>query len=290
MADGRMVSSDSHVVEPAGLWTERMDSKFGDRIPHLVQGESFYRWHCGEQEMGVLGGVGANTGERFDNPQEMVREAKFADVRPGGYDPHLHIADIESDGVYGDVVYPSIGMQLYSSVAEPELRLAIFSAYNDWLAEYCSPYPGRLKGVPVIMVEQDVDFGVAQLRRAAEQGFSAAMISAYPLRWNQYDQPKYDPFWAAAEEMSMSLSMHQLMNQPDPAQGEEDSLLLQIDAADRVNMEFYVRLSLPRMVYSGVFERFPKLKVTNVENDAGWLPYFLYSLDRTYEELSGPNP
>ncbi len=289
MADYRIISSDSHVVEPPDLWTKRMDPRFGDHIPHLDEGETFDRWYCGGQQMGVLGGLGANTGMRFENPQEMVRDRKFAEVRPGGYDPHAHVQDNDVDGVYGSMIYPSIGRQLYSSIRDQELLRAIISAYNDWLAEFCAPYPDRLKGVPMVLLDDDIPAGIAEMRRCASLGLSGVMISAYPSPGQTYDSPAYEPFWAAAQDMGAVISFHASTSRPDSSRPPQDAPLISLPAADRINMEHWVRMSLSHMVLTGVFERYPDLKIVNVEHDAGWMPYFFRSADRTYSETSFVN-
>ena len=179
MAEHKVISSDGHVVEPPNLWTERMDPKLGDLIPRLVEGDSIDQWHCGDQRMGIIRAAGANTGMRFERPQEMEREGKFADVRLGGYDPHVHIKDIEIDGVHATMIFPTIARQLFSTISDYGLAQAVCVAYNDWLAEFCKPYPNRLKGVPMILLD-DVEGGIAELKRTAKLGLTGAMISNFP--------------------------------------------------------------------------------------------------------------
>ena len=289
MVSCKVISGDAHVVEPPDLWTERMDPKHGDRIPHLVRGESFDKWYCGNQSMGVMAALGANSGMRFERAQEMVRDGRFADVRPGGYDPHAHIKDIESDGVYASIVYPSIALNL-ASIRDQELTRSIFAAYNDWVAEFCKPYPNRLKGRPLILLDDDVEAGIAELQRTAEMGLSGALITTTPAPHQTYDDPMYEPFWAAAEEMDVSLSLHSGTTRPDPT--EPDASFISYVAGDRdtksaavrINLDHWVRMSLAHLVLSGVFERHPELKFISVENDVGWVPFLKNRCDSTYSE------
>ena len=175
-----IISSDSHVMEPPNLWVDRMDPKYGDRVPHLVQGDSYDHWYCDNQNVGILG-VLSQAGLRYSRPQDITMEGRFADVPPGGYDPHaIH--------VQADVLYPSIGLTLYG-VPDPQLMRAVFSAYNDWLADFCKPYPNRLKGIAMIMLDDDVEAGIKEMERAARMGLCGAMISVYPRPGESYDQP-----------------------------------------------------------------------------------------------------
>ena len=281
-----LISSDGHVVEPPELWKDRMDASFGDLVPRLVEGEASDYWLCGKNRMGVLGSVGGNTGERFDRPAyELEREGKFADVRVGAYDPHAHIRDIEIDGVYATMIYPSIARQMFATIRDHGLARAICAAYNDWLAEFCSAYPGRLNGVPMIFLEDDVEAGIAELRRCRSLGLVSAMISNLPAPDQTYDNPRYEPFWAAAEEMGVPLSFHTGSERPDPARDSlGDSSLIGFSSADLVNIEHQSKMSLCHMIFSGVFERYPGLKLVFVEHGVGWVPYFMQSLDTAYSD------
>ena len=100
------------------------------------------------------------------------------------------------DGVFGEVLYPSQGL-FYYKVADPALFSAICRAYNDWLAEFCSADPERLKGIAMINVD-DVADAVGELERTAKLGFVGGMIAEYPLEERRYDHPDYEPLWAAA--------------------------------------------------------------------------------------------
>ena len=130
----------------------------------------------------------------------------FEDVLHGSYDPGQHLKDMALDGVAGEVLYPSEGL-FYFKVADTALMSAIFRAYNDWLAEFCRIDPARLKGIAMINLD-DVEDGIRELERAARLGLAGAMITEYPAEDRRYDQPEYEPFWAAAATLEMPLSLH----------------------------------------------------------------------------------
>src|ERR1700675_4598565 len=155
----------------------------------------------------VISGIGliSNAGARFEAPETISSLGRFEDVHRGGYDPDQHLADMRLDGVAGEVLYPSQGL-FYFKVADPSLMSAIFRAYNDWLADFCSVDPARLKGIAMINLD-DVGEGTRELERAAKRGFAGAMITEYPLEPRRYDQPEYEPFWAAAEAPDGPLSL-----------------------------------------------------------------------------------
>ena len=108
MADNLILSSDSHVFEPPDLWTERIDTAFRDRAPHIQRvGDVDHLVIEGNQTIAGIGLI-SNAGARFDNPETISDHARFEDVHEGGYDPDLHLRDMALDGVSGEVIYPCI--------------------------------------------------------------------------------------------------------------------------------------------------------------------------------------
>src|SRR2546430_16264987 len=93
----RIISSDSHVFEPADLWTTRAESTFRDRAPRVVREEDGDWWYCDNHR--VIGmGAGAQTGMRFGQSDQLRRTTTFDHVRPGGYIPEAHVKDMDTDG------------------------------------------------------------------------------------------------------------------------------------------------------------------------------------------------
>src|SRR5918996_1101944 len=206
MMDDLILSSDSHVFEPPDLWTSRIDQAFRDRAPRMVRIDGADQIVIEKDQ--VLSGIGliSNAGARFEAPETISGRGRFEDVHRGGYDPAQHLADTRLDGVAGEVLYPSQGL-FYFRIADSQLMSAIFRTYNDWLAEFCRTDPERLKGITMINLD-DVQEGVHELQRTAKMGFAGAMITEYPPEDRRYDQPEYEPFWAAAQALSMPLSLH----------------------------------------------------------------------------------
>jgi predicted TIM-barrel fold metal-dependent hydrolase len=127
-------------------------------------------------------------------------------ARPGGWDPMERLKDQDADGVEAEVIYSSLGLPLFA-LDDPKLQCASFRAYNDWIAEFASHDRKRLYPMPLISLE-DVSQGVKELKRCAKMGLRGAMIWADPPADKQYDDPVYDPFWEAAQELEMPLTLH----------------------------------------------------------------------------------
>jgi len=179
MANYRVISSDNHVFEPPDLWTSRAKPAFKDRVPQLVREYDGDWWFCnGHRTIGLS--AGAQTGMRFEAPEKMVRTTTFDKVRRGGYEPAAHLTDMDADGVDVSIVYPTVGLLLYS-VPDTALLSEIFRGYNNWLAEFSGAEPKRLKGIAMINVD-DVTEGVKELQRCAKMGLAGGMITVYPRR------------------------------------------------------------------------------------------------------------
>ena len=280
MSEYRIVSSDSHVFEPPDLWTGRIDRRFRERAPFMAREGDHDQWYVEKDfKVGAIGLL-SQGGRRFDAPETITLEGSFEDAPRGGYDPHEHVKDMEADGDHGGLLYPSLGLFLFK-VADSELMSAIFRTYNDWLAEFCGEYPDQLKGIAMVNVD-DVSDGVSELERARRIGLSGAMISLYPSPGRQYDRAEYEPLWADAQDLDMPISLHTATQRPGPLQPGIDGTSQ--SATFRANIDYWVRCSLSDMIYSGVFERYPELKVVAVEFELSWVPYFLHMIDYVYIE------
>ncbi len=200
------------------------------------------------------------------------------------WDPAARVKDQEVDGVQAEVIYTSMGMPLYG-LDDVELRTACFRAYNDWAVEYCSHDPKRLLPLGLITLE-DIQAGVQELQRIAKKGMRGAMIWAEAPSDHPYSHPDYEPFWAAAQDLNMPLSLHILTGRRgtgvDFFKGD---LALQV-----ATLHHEIERSLAVFVLGGVLERFPKLTVVSAENDVAWMAYFMWRMDFAKGRLGALSP
>ena len=288
MAHG-IVSADSHVMEPGNLWEERLDRAYRDRAPHVVEntGEG-PRWLFtaeGIPPFPLAGGFAAGTSG--EDLRKFFQESGYAEARPSGWDPVERIKDQEIDGIDAEVLYPSLGMNLFA-MTDGDLQRACFHAYNGWLADYVSHDPKRLYGVGLISLE-DIDLAVRDLEGIAKQGMRGAMIWGAPPADLPYDHTRYDPFWQAAGEMNLPVSLHIIAGRGNTSAGVSDVARRGTSFDPGIwymTVLHEIQESLTRIVFGGVLERHPKLKVVSAENDTGWLPHFIYRMDHVYEKYT----
>jgi predicted TIM-barrel fold metal-dependent hydrolase len=127
----------------------------------------------------------------------------YKDGKPGGFDPHKRIPDMDADGIDAVFLYPSLGL-FSGAIRDPELAAAVCRAYNRWLADYCKPYPDRLFGVAMLPM-QSIDLAIAEMRFARKElGFRGGFLRPNPYNNKMIHHPDYEPFWAAAEDLDFS--------------------------------------------------------------------------------------
>lgn len=279
-----LISSDTHVIEPPDLWTTRMPKSLRDHAPRVVQiGDEEWWVHAGKR--GGSFHTGNQTGDRFVNPLEMHPSGRFEEVRPGGWDPIEHLRDNATDGIVASLLYPTEGLISYAREEDLELMGAICSAYNDWIADFVSATPTRLKAAAMILPD-DVDGAVAELKRARDIGLSGGLLPVSPSPLKNYDDPSLEPLWAAAEDLEMPLGLH--IGAIRVGSGGLDSEDIgAIRPSLMCTDDYFVKRSIADIIFAGVLDRHPRLRVGTVEHELGWIPHFLTRMDYTYTQRCG---
>lgn len=279
MANGTIISADSHFVEPPEIWAERIAPEYRERAPHIVKdpdGRTGEFLVC--EDLVPTGGAGyfAAGVDQGDLPRVM---AQGYDAAPDHVrDPAARLAAQDEDGTAAEVLYASYGMQLFH-IRDGGLRTACFRAFNDWASEYCAHDTNRLCGTALIDLD-DVPGAVAELQRVAAAGLKGAMIWAEPPADRPYSHPDYDPFWAAAQDLDVKLSLHSLTSKrPGSDPGEGDIVYRSVVLYQEVAR------TLSDLVLHGVLERFPRLTFVSAENEIAWLPFHLWRMDQLQEKL-----
>ena len=285
MAIEKMISADSHIVEPPDLFEKRIDPKFRDRAPRLVWTGETDRWYIDKDTPAGPGGeVLSEAGKRYDDPDSMSIDSLFAEVRPGAYDPHPRLKDLKEDGVVGEVVIPTVPTRFYGIELDSDLISACFRAMNDFMADFCKPYPDILKGLGMINVD-DIQDALKEFDRCVKMGLSGVMIPSFPGEDRLYDSPDYEPLWARAQESGIPIVMHVATERygPDRSSGfAQTAFSVRGRAAKGSASNYWVMRSVANMIFGEVFQRYPGLRVALVEFEMGWAPFWLNKMDHSY--------
>jgi predicted TIM-barrel fold metal-dependent hydrolase len=280
MNEVTLFDADSHVSEPLNLWRERLPAKYRDKAPRMVteyDGQPGAWWIIeeGRRPNNVILGFGA--AKTVEELQQFLKGFSYAGVHRGGWDPAQRVKDMDQDGVAGDVLYTTLGFRMFW-IKDAGFQRACFQVYNDWLAEYCSYSPKRLKGLGLISLYSPAQ-GVHDLEECAKNGLAGALIWASPPVELPFYSEVYDPFWSAAQELGLPLSLHEFTGFEQiywESSAQRRALAIGVASHE-------VETTFATFILSGILERFPGLKIVSAELNCGWLAYFLHRIDKTFE-------
>ena len=170
MPDFKLISADSHVVEPPDMWVDYIDPSFKDRAPRIVKDPPGMGGHYfiieGMEPKKIVGLFNAGLSPK-EVKEQQDRDPDFEECPPGAFDPKARMVDLERDGVEAEVIYTSLAFDLFRLTDAP-FQEAVFAAYNTWLAEFCQTNPkafGR-PGADTANERGRRDQGVESVRRA----------------------------------------------------------------------------------------------------------------------------
>ncbi len=230
--------------------------------------------------------------ESASEEQERFREEWEEETGDGGrlasYDPAARDAALDAEGVAGEVIFPdadvlgggasapfSAGLQS-SGELDGELVMAGARAHNRWLAELCSESPERRCGVATVPILHDIPAALVEMQRVADAGLRAMMI---PTLWGSkpaYHDPVYEPIWAAAEDLGLVVNIHSGGASKDILPGPG---LVPIYATEAW---WWAARPLWVLLWSGVFDRHPGLRLAITEDGAWWLADIVERMDEKW--------
>jgi predicted TIM-barrel fold metal-dependent hydrolase len=287
--DYPIIDSDAHVNEPPDLWTERVPAELRDRAPFVKHSDAGDLWifDGGKEKWPV--GLTATAGLSYFDYKPMG--VTYESMRPGSFDTTARLADMDADGIYAQILYPSVtlkGAKIYSD--DRDLQLACVQAYNDWLLDFCEPSKGRLIG-QVILPTSGIDDCIAEMERGMKAGHRGGVISSFP-NGGLDPKPEDDRFWAIAEEAGFPIAVHigSFVRGSLAGRRESWSSLAFVGMAALTKAGGQTLPVVCDILFSGIFERFPGLKIVLVEANIGWIPTLLEQSDdmfRRYRWYTG---
>jgi predicted TIM-barrel fold metal-dependent hydrolase len=282
----RIISADCHVNEPPWVF-DRVPAEYRDRAPKLVRGaDGGDGWSFDGEPPKRTFGIEATTGKARSG---KVSGLTFDEILPGNYDGAAHVADMDLDGVDVSIVYPANAIFTYIEPDRP-FAMACMRSYNDWvLEEFQGAASRRIVGLPMLPVDDGMDVVLPELERVVGKNARAAFIPGLPRR--PYHDPYYEPLWQAAASLGVPLTLHRTFGgKPDAADWSE-LVDQQVTAAGTVERFFSGVRPLTYMIFGGVFERNPDLKVVDAEVNMGWIPFWaemmVQGFDNQFYQASG---
>ena len=277
-----VISVDDHLVEPPDMFEGRLESRFADRAPRVVENSRGHQlWEFDGRRYSQVG-MNAVAGRR---PECVTLEpTRFEDMRRGCWDVDARIHDMDINGVWASLNFPSqiTGFcgAVFSSASDPELGLAVTRAWNDWLFEaWWQPHPDRIIPCGITFLA-DPEQGAAEIRRNAARGFRSVTLPERPHRIGlpSLFSGYWDPVVAACEDTDTVISLHVgSSGMPDmPADGP----LVALGAT------LFGQMSLSacaEWLWSELPVRFPRIRIAMSEGGIGWVAMLLDRLDNIVE-------
>jgi predicted TIM-barrel fold metal-dependent hydrolase len=275
----RLISADCHINEPPHVF-ERVPAEYRDRAPRMMRGaDGGDGWSFGGQPPKRTFGVEAMAGRAKEDYQ--VSGLRFDEILPGNYDGLAHVEDMRLDGVDVSVVYPAHSIFVY---LEPDrgLGLACLRAYNDWvLDEFQGAAPDHIVGLPMLPVDDGMDVCVAEYERVLAKGAKGAFIPGMPK--TPYNSPVYEPLWNAASAAGAPLTFHRTFGGAPPDADWDELVEQNVSVGGIVNRFFSGVRPLTYLIFNGVFDRNPGLKIVGAEINCGWIPFWSQTMDHTLD-------
>ena len=283
----RVMDSDLHTMEPDGLWERYLDEPFKRFAPR------FARAADGPPNQPTIRIGDLTIGEMTVRPP-LVRASADLHRRAVARHPHNEVAAareaMDIEGIDVAVLYGTRGRQvLMHDDMEPALAAALARAHNDWTREYCAADPRRLKFAAQVAFH-DPALAAAEARRAVrELGAVAVVGNPNPINGRHVHDPVFEPLWDAVEELGVPVGFH-----PTGISSLRDDIARRyldhpngrvVGGAARNPME--LMLAFGSLAAGGVLERHPQLRCAFLEGTCGWLPWWLWRLDETWEKF-GP--
>jgi len=269
-------SGDSHFLEPPDLFQRILPKDLADRMPRSVKDPD------GSKETVYI------DGEVIVRPlPKPIKDGEFkgetiatlANRPPGAGDVRLRLQDLDSEGVWGEVVFPSLGMWA-NLIKDPVLVAEGSKALNDWaMDEIQLAAPDRLIATAMLPL-LDVRDAVAEAYRAKDKGFYAVYLPTVPPTGKPlYNDDYWEPLWAAIEEAGLVLTIHIGTDGENVVYRGPGGAVM-----NYVETTYGGQRATVQLISGGALDRHPGLKVLIAEGGAAWAPFMGDRMNEGYRQ------
>jgi predicted TIM-barrel fold metal-dependent hydrolase len=303
----KIVSVDDHVIEPAHVFQRWLPEKYREAGPKVKRlgiakttfhGGSNFQFEFADDAPpadiwfyeDLIFPLRRNIAAVGYPREEMTMDTiTYEQMRPGCFDPKERLKDMDVNWVDASLCFPTFPRfcgQTFTEAKDKDVALACVRAYNDWMVEeWCGDSGGRL--IPLIIVPLwDVQLAVDEVARNAARGVRAVCFSELPTKLGlpSIHTGYWDPFFAACADAGVVVNMH-IGSSSSMANASPDA-----PPAVQITLSFnYALVSMSDYLFSGLFVRFPNLKVAYSEGQMGWIPFVLQRADDVWREHRGWN-
>lgn len=267
-----IVSCDCHAAAPPAVYREYLEPAYRARYDALLADPAAVARRAAAI-LGPQAPTGDGDGER--------------DPLSARWDMPRRIAELDRDGIAAEVIFPQPAGRnappFYNIFGhpfdpnDPAAAAAGCRAYNRWLADFLrdSPAPERHAGLALVGIVDDVPAAVAEIEWAKKAGLRGIILRSQPLSGPGWHDPRFEPIWSACEALALPIHTH----------GGEGLPLGDLPGATSIfftEVCWFAHRLFWHLLWSGVLERHPKLRLVFTEQFAEWVPGLLKQLDMQY--------
>jgi predicted TIM-barrel fold metal-dependent hydrolase len=273
-------SGDSHFLEPEDLFRRNLRPDLAERMPRS-------EWEGDIEIVHVDGQVFRRRPPRVrggEHDGKSLTEVMASSRPPGASDARQRLEDHDEEGVWGEVIFPSLGMWS-ASITDPLLIREGVKVLNDWaLAEIQSVSPRFVCAASASLLS--VHDAVAEVARVADLGFKALFMPVQPPPGQDaYNRDTWEPLWTALEDAGLVLAFH-VGTEPHDAGGQTGVYHRGPGGAvlNYVETTYGGQRAVSQLIASGVLDRHPDLKVLVSEGGAAWGPFLGDRMNEAYRQ------
>jgi uncharacterized protein len=280
----KVIDADAHMHEPEYLWERYMEPKYKDQVPKVAFMSGVFMVY--EPDGRII-----PKGDPQLRPSASAYDAmeeKYGEAYRQWWSPQIRLSDMDKFGWDIQVLLPTGNNGNFGpavSLKDNDLGAAMCRAYNNWCYEYCGVDSKRLKFVAVLP-GSDVGEMVKEARRAVQELGAVSVRNPLLPEGRFLHEPQYDELWKLACDLDFPISAHgeyrQRRFQPfrKERQGLDEDSKLALESLDHaIGFPSDNMTTLGHFIFTGIFDRFPELRLGVLESNSGWLPFWLGRMD-----------
>ncbi len=286
----RVIDSDLHLMEPPDLFERYMAPSFLDRAPKpTAKGAGHYaRWTL--EGNPIPPWAHDDHVWKVNEPMDRRAQEVMSEGWATGFDAPTSLRAMDKEGIDVAVMFRTTASMFVSKDSlDARLSLEICKAFNDWVAEYCSSDPVRMKPTSIVP-QHDPELAAQEARRSVEKlGSVGVVMLPMPVAGRHPHDPEFDVLWAEVERLGAPVCFHGTSGavSQDYVGGRFAGHPAYRSILHSTVFPIELMMTMSSMIMGGVMERFPKLKIAFLEGNCSWLPWWLYRLDDQWEKF-GP--